>query len=144
MSEPSKSTQISTQDDTGRTPDTFERIERLFRRYRMYLLKREAIRLRLTPSSKSVVTLGKDFGEGWAAEEKVCEVADLDFEIRRVKLCLRALTKPERYFVEARYFTGLTVPQAARELGVSVREAYRIRQSVIVKSAFVLGWCQMR
>ncbi len=124
--------------------DVFERVESMFEHYRMNCLRREALRLRLGPKSASVVPLGKRHVEGWSDEGRACELADVDAEIRRCRLCLRALTRQERWFVEARYWNSFTMRQVARDLGVSVREAYRLRQSVVVKSAFVLGWCTMR
>lgn len=111
----------------------------MFRRYRLNRQRRNRLRRRLAPKSRSILKLDDFGGYGESWEDVACDLADVEAEIADCRACLSALTRQERRFVEARYFEGYTIAQVARDLGVSLREVYRLRQSVVVKSAFILG-----
>ena len=124
--------------------DLVAAIERIFRRYEANKVLRRRLKRRLAPKSRSIMVLdgGQGYGDGW--EDIACELADAEAEIDDCRLCLALLTRQERSYVEARYFWGLTYRETARQLGLSVREVFHIRQSVICKSAFALGYIALR
>lgn len=126
--------------------DIVATIERMFRRYEANKALRRRLKRRLAPKSRSVMVLdggtGGGHGETW--EDVICELTDVEAELDDCRLCLALLTRQERSYVEARYFWGLTYRETARQLGLSVREVFRVRQSVICKSAVALGYVDLK
>lgn len=119
----------------------FRDIERMFKSYRLWQFKAASLRLRVGPRSASFFEVRHEPGShGNPQETLLAEIADLEFRIKQVRLCLRAMTRDERRFVELRYFSGFSMKIVEREMRWSRSQLYRLRTSVLAKSAWLLGF----
>lgn len=119
----------------------FRDIERMFDSYRLWQAKIASLRLKLGPRSTSFFVVRREPGShGNPQETLLAEIADLELRIKQVRLCLRAMTRDERRFVELRYFSGLPMKVVEREMKWSRSQLYRLRTSVLAKSAWLLGF----
>lgn len=91
-------------------------VERIFRSYHAWRFKAAGFRLRLGPRSASLISVRCEPGPQENPQEALlAELVDLELRIKQVRLCLRAMTRDERRFVELRYFSGFPMKVVERE-----------------------------
>jgi len=118
----------------------FREVERMFRSYHAWKFKAASLRLRVGPRSASLINVRREPGPQENPQEALlAELSDLELRIKQVRLCLRAMTRDERRFVELRYFSGFPMKVVEREMAWSRSHLYRLRASVLAKSAWILG-----
>lgn len=115
---------------------TFREIGRMFRSYYAWERRAANLRLKLGPRSSSLINARHERRpQDNPQEALLAEIADLELHIKQVRLCLHAMTRDERRFVELRYFSGFPMKVVEREMAWSRSQLYRLRTSVLAKSA---------
>lgn len=118
--------------------EIFLEIERLYRNYQAYVVKLSLLKPRISTVQGYISLQGQHHGSH--IEELGIQRAELSEKVDMVRKCLRAMTKDERRFIELRYFDGFTMQTVEREMHWSRRQLYRLRTSVLSKSAWLLGF----
>lgn len=114
---------------------TFKEIEMMYRRYP---LLREKIQM-LTPQTIRVLSHSPNSrGQISAVEEIAVTRADIQTEAKIICRCLAIMTRDERLFIEYRYFQDLVIDYVALNMHWSRREIFRLRQSILAKSKWLL------
>lgn len=115
---------------------THSEIENMYRRYRFNQTKL----LTLKPKYTSVLSFSPACRTGESKIERLAlERAVIKTEMSLVKICLRAMTKDEKDFITYRYFSELEMKDVASEMqGWTIRELYKLRTSVLDKTASIL------
>lgn len=120
------------------SPTMKQAIERIFTRYRLNQARAALLMSRLERTGGSII-LRIPKGES-KYEDGLADLADISRELDAYEAVFMALNRIERIFVRLRYDEGFSIAGVARELGISERSVYRLRDQVFGKAAAVLGW----
>jgi DNA-directed RNA polymerase specialized sigma subunit len=111
--------------------DSDRKVEDFFRSYRKLQLKLEILEPRYGQWLKNPTE--------WL-EQLVIKRVEIKNQIRLIELSLDLLTRDERTFVEYRYFQEVPMREIGFHMeGWSEREIYRLRRSVLAKTAWIVG-----
>lgn len=119
--------------------DLDRQVECFFRSYRKLQLKLEILQPHFTQVLREAAGSGGSSSTSWV-EELAVKRADISNQIRLIELSMDLLTRDERTFVEYRYFQEIPMREMAQQMvGWSEREIYRLRRSVLAKTAWVIN-----
>jgi DNA-directed RNA polymerase specialized sigma subunit len=121
------------------TPNEIDRkVESFFRSYRKLQWQLQILQPRYTQIMREAAGSGQSSATSWV-EELAAKRADIANQIRLIELSLNLLTRDERAFVEYRYFQEIPMREMTEHMvGWSEREIYRLRRSVLAKTAWVI------
>lgn len=121
------------------TPNEIDRkVESFFRSYRKLQWQLQILQPRYTQIMREAAGSGQSSATSWV-EELAAKRADIANQIRLIELSLNLLTRDERAFVEYRYFQEFPMREMTEHMvGWSEREIYRLRRSVLAKTAWVI------
>lgn len=121
------------------TPNEIDRkVESFFRSYRKLQWQLQILQPRYTQIMREAAGSGRSSATSWV-EELAAKRADIANQIRLIELSLNLLTRDERAFVEYRYFQEIPMREMTEHMvGWSEREIYRLRRSVLAKTAWVI------
>lgn len=112
---------------------TFEEIERFYRDY--YRVK-NMLEEFCEEKSRNLGAIGSS--EGSFVEDKVLKKIQYETHLVMVEKCLDQMTDDEKHFIGLRYFTGHKMDEVAKKMKWSDREVFRLRRSVLAKTAWYL------
>ncbi|HBF38018.1 MAG TPA: hypothetical protein DDW50_11920 [Firmicutes bacterium] len=72
-------------------------------------------------------------------EQQTVERLELERKIKVIQACLEIMTQDERLFIEYRYFQGKEMEVVSSLLNWSPREIFRLRQSVLAKTRWMVS-----
>lgn len=120
--------------------EIFHKVEDMFCQYPSWQLKLMALQPRSTPR-EGYLTIPHDMPSGVSAVEALAiERAELSRKIGFVRTALRMMTKDEKRYIELRYFSDLPIKIVKKDMCWSLRQLYRLRTSILSKTAWLLGF----
>ena len=115
--------------------DRFREEEQLYRSYQRLKIKWDL----LQPWNGQIFNQTLPNQEQQTMETVAVERLELERKIKLIQACLDIMTRDERLFIEYRYFQDKEMEVVSSLLNWSLREIFRLRQSVLAKTRWMVS-----